>query len=259
MYLCPFYNPTFMLTSTITNLFNKEALIMTLQEYLNLPEKPPADGAHEKVPFKKRYAAMNRYIRTKIYRHDNTIVFVMKIPSMTNTKVLYDVVTQIDIGNEKNGKFNDYQFTCFSNCPSFTFTYANLFKRKKMICPWLLGKFDTEVKKEKAEKRNPDDNLYLEHSLFLAITHILTKYNSIWRASILSSRISNIKGIALTVKSQKTIEELSKKARKHQLTEKPKEDIIRVKDKKKSMFGSTKVTKVKQSETVSHTKRVRKI
>lgn len=141
---------------------------------------------YEKI---RNIITLNRYVLDNRY-----LIYFLLIPSTSSMVIRYNVVIQFDL--EEN-KLNNYEnidflnFLCYSNCPSFVFTYANVFNNRNMIIPWLKSKYNKEVFTN-SKIRNRYEVIGYEKSLYLSFLYILSN-----RRNIINEFIQN----ALPVKS----------------------------------------------------------
>lgn len=165
---------------------------MNMLEYLQNPYGKGAAFASKQIieDYKDQYSKLVTKFEYKVYKNQNHAIFHIVVPSKSNENYNYDVILEFDLDKLKPEEVDIYNldFTVFSNCPSFIFTYANIFYREKMICKWLLNKYNPEVKKRLATQRNRFDVIGAERSLYLALLFI--------RQNIIS-RVSHINNIAI--------------------------------------------------------------
>lgn len=101
----------------------------------------------------------------------NDIIIHCKMPSRTK-RVTFDVVFQINISmaNDKTRQtIKQFPFRCFSNSPSFYYTYAKAFKDEDMICEWLWNKYDRKVRKVDSTTRNPHKIVGYERTVYTCL------------------------------------------------------------------------------------------
>lgn len=95
-----------------------------------------------------------------------------KMPSRTKRGVHYDVVFQINISmkadNTRQG-IGKYPFKCFSNSPSFYYTFARAFRDQDMICDWLWKKYDRKVRWHDPITRNPQKIVGYERTVYTCL------------------------------------------------------------------------------------------
>lgn len=107
---------------------------------------------------------------------DKYYIAHVKIPSRTIEKLFYDVFIEIDKSSipASSTIVNGGNARVFSNCPSFTFTYAKVFDDKGDLIPWTKEKYNAEVFVNDPVKRNPMKISSYERSIYFAIKFITT-------------------------------------------------------------------------------------
>jgi hypothetical protein len=139
-------------------------------------------------PFGKKSNAGTEY-RTKynIFKNANKIKLVgislvsdeyyyhLKVPSESTT-TYYDVVILFfsdDPKISKSHSLTEYKIKFFSNCPSFTYKYAALYKKEKYLIEQLYQKLNVNYLNTMPDKTNPDYQLMYDKSLFFACSYLL--------------------------------------------------------------------------------------
>lgn len=179
----------------------------------------------------------------------------IKVPSNSVDNLFYDVLIEFTIESIENGTsiaFGDEPVKVFSNCPSFTFTYAYVFNKNNELIDWCRSKYSKEIIIKEPEKRNPYKIINYEKSLYFAIKFLTTggrNYRSKIKTQALN--ITNYSKIYNQIKSSdKILEEYSSKK-----TEvKSKNDIT-----KKNINDSKSITQYKNKKSLSNkTKKINK-
>ena len=98
----------------------------------------------------------------------------ISIPSRSIDNMTYDVVLEFDMGSLVKGEniITKANAKVFSNCPSFTFTYANVFNKKGDMIDWLKKKYNRDIFLKDPVKRNPNELKSYERSLYFACKYI---------------------------------------------------------------------------------------
>lgn len=98
----------------------------------------------------------------------------VKIPSKSVDKLYYDVLIEIDVDSipQASSVINGGNVRVFSNCPSFTYTYAYVFNQKGDLIPWTKSKYNHKIFELEPGKRNPMGIENYEKSLYFAIKYI---------------------------------------------------------------------------------------
>ena len=150
---------------------------MTIGEYLKNPYGKGSafsSSLKEKEDLDKQFKELNERINSKIYRYRDFVIYHVIIPSTKKDTVTYDVVIEVETKNLHEGAatLEDLEFKIFSNCPSFIFTYAHVFRGNGILCDWLLPKYNKEVRTKPPAQRNQYGIIGLERSMYLALKHI---------------------------------------------------------------------------------------
>lgn len=150
---------------------------MTIGEYMINPYGKGASFAAtslQREQLEQDYPALQAYIKTHVYQIGKDIIFHIQIPSRKSNRVLYDVIIEIEAGatDLRPVNYSTSELMVFSNCPSFAYSYANLFYRQGYLCKWLYDKYPRAMRKHPAEERNPHALIGYERSLYLALYHL---------------------------------------------------------------------------------------
>lgn len=124
-----------------------------------------------------QYAELSSKIIAVWYSYQSKYMIAhVKIPSRHIEKLFYDVVIEIDMDSipSTSTVINGANVKVFSNCPSFTFTYAKVMDDKGNMIDWLKRKYSKEIFANDPIKRNPAKVLSYERSLYFAIKYITT-------------------------------------------------------------------------------------
>lgn len=191
----------------------------------------------------------------------------LKIPSRRNERLYYDVLIQFDIESilPNTTTINSCNIKVFSNCPSFTYTYAYIFNKNKNLIEWTKKKYPLEVLSQSPSTRNPYGVLSYERSLYFSFRYITSNgrnyIDTIKTESINTTNYNRIISMVNTVDRIKELNgELTQKKEKDKKTERKKGDIPK-KNKKSSkpngIVKSTKTTnKVKTTNKTQKTKKI---
>lgn len=186
---------------------------MTIAEYLQNPYgKGSAFGYNKQkvLDLNKELESLADKMTYKIYRYRDTVVYHVVIPSTKNENVTYDVIIEVETKRQHEGSatIDNLDFKAFSNCPSFIFTYAHVFRKYKMLCEWLLDKYNEEVRKNAPEIRNRFNVIGVERSLYLAMKFIhfkgLTRNTTFINTGV---KVTNRNEIAKNVRTQAEVME----------------------------------------------------
>lgn len=244
---------------------------MTIAEYLQNPfGKGSAFGYNKQIVLNlnKELESLQEKIKCKIYRYRDTVVYHVVIPSTKKDDVTYDVIIEVETRKLHEGAatVDNLDFKCFSNCPSFIFTYANVFRRYKMLCEWLLDKYNEEVRTNAPNVRNRYGVIGVERSLYLAMKYIhfkgLTRNATYINTGIkVTNRNEIIKGVRTQEEIMEKVREKVKPTDQPKLPEVPQKKQEapipghRRSPKPKNATPSTKGTK--SVHTISSTKKTK--
>lgn len=108
--------------------------------------------------------------------NDGRVLFHVKVPSeMYNiNKISYDVLFEFD--NDDRKRLSMRNVKCFSNSPSFIFTYAYVFNAKSMIIPQFKNNLPTQCLTQPPVIRNPIESMGYEKSIYLASRYLLDSF-----------------------------------------------------------------------------------
>lgn len=193
---------------------------MTLYEYLTNPAGKGAAFANipqQKKVLDEQYAKLESKIEYKMYLFRKHVIYHVIVPSKDEkTNNTYDVIIEVPLNNVPGDEvtIDNAEFTAFSNCPSFVFTYANIFYSKKMLCTWLIQKYNPEVRKNFPNSRNQYGVISIERSLYLALRFIKVKgLDVINLINTSATKIGTYSQVAQYVRSQNDIMDQYKKAK----------------------------------------------
>lgn len=108
--------------------------------------------------------------------NDGRVLFHVKVPSeMYNiNKISYDVLFEFD--NDERKRLSMRTVKCFSNSPSFIFTYAYVFNAKSMIIPQFKNNLPKQCLTQAPVVRNPIESMGYEKSIYLASRYLLDSF-----------------------------------------------------------------------------------
>lgn len=176
----------------------------------------------------------------------------MKIPSEVIEKFYYDVVIQLfttENSKKNNVNLREYAVKFYSNDPAFVYTFAHSFKKNNLFIKDLEPKMLKRALKDKAEIRNPKDNVWYVKSLVFAYL-TMEKYHLFNRPMLNQHAIKYNKNIILPkitsadvkVKDRQHEQELLEEKQRREKESKRKE--LQNRANPKNLVGVSKVTKV---------------
>lgn len=160
-------------------------MAFTLREYLDFPMgkgSSVVNLSQIKSEYRNelgRYesdSTFNKQIRIKSYMKGSRFLIIHFAFPSKSVDIEYDVVFEFDLRTYDAipDRLDNLNFRVFSNCPSFTYTYAFVFDVQEKLIPWLKGRFDKEVFTKKPNVRNPYHIQGVERSIYLCGLYILT-------------------------------------------------------------------------------------
>lgn len=244
-----------------------EVTFMTIEEYLMNPTGR-SDSAMMlgaiRQKLDKEFSILQNAIRTQWYFIDNKAYIVhLKIPSSTQTQLFYDVLVEFKISAIRNGvDYRKQSIRVFSNCPSFTYTYARVFYQQNLLITWTAVKYNSKILGVDPDKRNPGKIINYEKSLYFAFRY-LQKHAGYFRRIIPSEArtITDQSAILNTIMSDQRVRELIEKNKKRSHSKKvdtPKKSTLEKKRRTKSSTSTSQTTKktkkTKSTKTSKSTK-----
>lgn len=149
---------------------------MTFSDYIKNPAGSKASVISNRVMYENLYndkwskliTRENGKIDYKLYM-DNKENYVahLKIPSETIDKFYYDVVIKFSDAAKVN-TLGNAQVQFFSNDPSFNFTFAYAFHKKKLTIPELEKRMAKVALKKSPKEKNPDQTIGYVKTLYFA-------------------------------------------------------------------------------------------
>lgn len=145
------------------------------------------------------YSLRNRYL-----------IFYYQLQSKSGEKygkeLHYDILVLVDTKTVtlENSKIMDMDFKVFSNCPSFLYTYLNLFNKKDLLIDWTKKLYDKETLRKPAKTRNSYGIIGYERSLYITLLLIQHSYGSLYLVDLMraASAISSTDTIIHMIQSQ---------------------------------------------------------
>jgi len=125
----------------------------------------------------KRYDKLvkEKKIKLNVFRDSDEYYFHFEMPSESERENTYDVVLHFTMGDEnfKYDNFLDrYYVKFFSNCPSFTYTFAYAFNLYGLLIDSLGDKYESEVLNNDPVTRNPGEIISYEKSIYFACRYL---------------------------------------------------------------------------------------
>jgi hypothetical protein len=92
--------------------------------------------------------------------------------SDTNIDTIYDIVIEFHSNDPlvtKDANLRNYDFRIYSNSPGFSFTYAYVYNKYKLLIPSLKDKYDDSYLHDPPKKLNPKLALGFDYTLYLCM------------------------------------------------------------------------------------------
>jgi len=243
---------------------------MTLLEYV---ENPMGKGSmilpntKMKQGFIETFQAINKTMKITWYTVMNTYIAKVSLPSTSASNkgagLDYDIVFQFKnaSGLNKVAILNS-EWSIYSNSPSFVYTYAHVFYKKKMICKWLENKLGRTIKTISPAIRNQYNVIGYERSLYLAALMVIQSMsnpipiNGSFKSPIatnythLSTIVKSIDDVLIITKNkEKKIDKLTTQKIQHRTTTSSSKSNI-------DSSYTTKVSKTKKTPKTAKTKKI---
>ena len=191
--------------------------------------------------------------------HDNINFYIhILIPSESERDNTYDVVIEFtpsdqDVSNDVTLK--RYHIKVFSNCPSFTYTYAYVYNNYDMMIDFLRNKYDSIVLRDNPTVKNPGEIINYEKSIYFACKYISSHSGLMNKLSLsaISKKINKV-DFSKTIRNTDKIElEIKKennrlKDEKQKKIDKLKKTITGTKDRTSPENIVKKITGTKKRE-----------
>jgi hypothetical protein len=161
----------------VSNIFG----LLTLNEFIDNPMGRGSTSIPNRKlivsDYEKRLKALQKRKKIKhtVYRDKDEYYFHVLIPSETERNNTYDVVLHFTMGDE-DFKYDNflkrYYVKFFSNCPSFTYSFAHVFNIYDVLIENLSNKYKDIVFDEMPVIRNPAQVITYEKSTTFAALFI---------------------------------------------------------------------------------------
>lgn len=243
---------------------------MKLSEYVNNPMGKGSSVIPSKQiqsSLNEQYEILKENIKMLPYIKGNILIISVNVPSRHAKGLYYNVIFEFDLSNvaDSESTINNLNFKCFSNCPSFTYTYANVFYNKGLLCPWLNKKYPKDIINKPPNVRNQFNIISYERSLYLAAKYIMNpSRNKLSFLKLVSVKTSNYQTISSKIRTSTEVEEEYKRI----IGKDKKEKMIRTgiipnkspnkKNENTSKENNKKTKKVSKTKTIKGTSRSKK-
>lgn len=164
---------------------------MTILDYLTNPAGKGSTVLGDQTLIKNRYEEEAQELLSSgknpiaYFLKKRYLIFYFQLESKSGAKyggnLHYDILIQLDTKNVKIDEIKplDLDFQVYSNCPSFLYTYANLFNKKGLIINWSKKLFEKETIRKMANVRNSYGIIGYERSLYITMLLVKMVYGSL--------------------------------------------------------------------------------
>lgn len=248
-------------------------LPQTLEEYLDNPMGKGSTAIANRKLIKSDLDARFDKLLAKhksfkhFHYHDSENFYIhVKIPSESERNNEYDVVIQFtptedEVKNDLT--LNRYTIKVFSNCPSFTYTYAYVYADCGLMIEFLKDKYEDVVLDDNPIFKNPGEVINFEKSVYFACKFIKANKHFLNKLSLAAiSKQLVIERFKKTIKSADAIRLEIKKENNRLAAEKDKatqRDTRKRPDNTGKVSGKPKntgVTKTRQNHRVTPHKKI---
>lgn len=242
---------------------------MTILDYLTNPAGKGSNVLGDSSSIKQKYAdeaqnfiSLGKGIPVLYQYKKRYLIFHYQLESKSGSKygegLHYDVLFEVDTKGFDDTKIHDMDFKVYSNCPSFLYTYANLFYRKNLIIDWTRRLYEKETIKKTAEVRNSYGIIGYERSLYITALLIQNAYGNMTckDVMVLATPISTTNTILQKIQSQTQMKRSFATARDQYKKAQSMQGSTRKEKKKGEEFSdlSPESHLVKKTNTVKKTK-----
>lgn len=153
-----------------------------IQEFINAPYGKGVTALNNKAlrtDLEKRFDEMTRKNNPVVIKNvckDKSSYYVhFLIPSETERQIYYDVVVKFtEPTNHKGGSYVlNWKMQLFSNSPSFSFTFANIYNMNGILIPELKDKYKDEIFDLQPTTRNPITLVNYDKSIYFALYYFM--------------------------------------------------------------------------------------
>lgn len=156
--------------------------MLKIKEFLNNPlgkgaTIPGRNIILTNLDYRLQILQKNKKIDLNIYTQDDMVYYHCKIPTESvDRNNYYDVIIKFKPTSEAHlidKSYKQYDVEFFSNCPSFTYTYAYVAKLNGYLIPEFENKYEEITLKFPPVSRNPGLTFGYEKSIYFACKFLL--------------------------------------------------------------------------------------
>ena len=238
---------------------------MTITDYLRCPNDHPSAAlmlGQTKKRLEDQFRTLQNAITLKwYYLHEKSYVAHLKIPSGNHKRLFYDVL--IEFNSQSLAKYdNDLtkaSIRVFSNCPSFTYTYAKIYNDRMEFIDWARIKYPKEILRKDPVQRNPDRILNYERSLYFAFRFISSNgRNYSYSLERTAKKTNNPKDILSSVQGHHQVIDLLNRRSMEERIERRKEEG-KTTDRYGKPTGTREANRKSSSKSIKKVKTVKKV
>lgn len=234
---------------------------MKIQEFMNNPAGkgafiPGKDMVISNYNYRLGVLLKNKKIVMKIYTSNEDVYYHLLIPTESEEKEnTYDVIVKFKATEQSNlldKSYKQYDIEFFSNCPSFTYTYAYVAKLNGILIPEFSDKYDEITLSMPPVSRNPGLTFGYEKSVYFACKFLLSNNQFLLKSYVKTHGKPLTKNVIKSIRKISIIEEEIKKEsnkrkknkKNEKKTNKPKEtNKINSTNKKQNVSGVNTIKK----------------
>lgn len=157
-------------------------MIQTLKDFIDNPMGKGSNAIMQKhlivqdLKLRMEKLATTKHIERIVYIENDDYYIHFILPSESERNNTYDVVIKFS-PSEPNQKADStidrYSVKFFSNCPSFTFTFAHAFNQHDMVITELKDKYEDIVFEKEPSTRNASMIMSYEKSITISALYVL--------------------------------------------------------------------------------------
>ena len=226
---------------------------MKLQEYLKNPTGkgaiiPGKDLILTNYDYRFQVLTKEKSIKLNIYTDKDVVYYHMLIPTEDDKREnLYDVIIKFTPTHQSmllDKSYKQYDVSFFSNCPSFTYTYAYVAKLNGYLINELEHKYEEKILNIPPVSRNPGLIFGYEKSIYFACKYLLSDNSLLLKSHVKTYGRKLTKNVIKEIRNINQIEEeIQREKNKHKENKKEtikqtKKEENKIKNYNKKQSGS---------------------
>lgn len=169
------YNKQKKINPTLFNVVMDPSVFGGPRTYKNIVDKNQYLKKYNDFIHKNGQLVMDIY-RSQSERHDwKEVIYHFQIPSESNPDVIYDTLIRFytnDSAIAAQSSLANYNLQIFSNSPGFTFQYAYVYNKRKILYDRFAGLINPEALKTPPNKSNPSKAVGYDYTVFFSLYHL---------------------------------------------------------------------------------------